>query len=299
MKNIIIKSLPYVVGFILLNLICYTTSNFYAQEEKYQSRIELFLSSKNKSIFLGDSHSETIRHLNEDNHIGNLAFGADGIKEMYVKSLIVTDFNPDIQYAFISTEPQLFNNSISSNSSFLNPYLLRVKDSLDIYEKSKLNLFVERVPLFNDNYLKFFLNKTLTDIRNFGKQSKKENWEELPESKKKTIATKTGKIDHNNILSNSNDTVVFREMVKLYKSKNIKVIGVRFPVYPEYIEQCEPNDLKNVNDFIESLDLDFNLDYSYTIKNPMLFADEDHLNEKGVVELARYIHRDTGIQLSK
>ncbi len=299
MKKIFIKSIPYIIGFILINLICLKTSNFFTQEEKYLNRLKSSISSKSELIFLGDSHSETIRHLDLDNRVGNLAFGADGIKEMYAKSLIATNFIPNVQYVFISTEPQIFNNTTSSNSSFLNPYLLEVDDPLNVYDKNKLDLLVERVPLFNDNYLKYYLNKVFSDIKNFGNEEKKEIWTDLSESQKKIIAAQTGKIDHNAILTNKNDTVIFKKIVDLYRSKNIKVIGIRFPVNNEYINQCNKDDLNRVDSFIKSLDLDYNLDYSKKIEDSALFADEDHLNLRGVVELAKLIYKDTGIKLSK
>jgi len=144
----------------------YKKSHFYKQEHRYSTRIDSIINTKPTTIFLGDSHSESIKHLDLSKNIGNLAFGADGIKEMYIKTLIMEKYNPDLEYVFISTEPQMFNNSISSNSTFLNKYLLKLNDPKDIYNKSKLNLLTEAIPLINDDYLRYYLNKIYVFFRN-------------------------------------------------------------------------------------------------------------------------------------
>ncbi len=299
MKKILLKSIPYLIGFLIINLICYKSSNFFAKESEYVGKIESSISSKNEVLFLGDSHSETIKLLNLDQNVGNLAFGADGVREMYVKSLITLEKNPKAKYVFISTEPQIFNNSLSSNSSFLNPYLLTITDSLNVYDKDKLDLLVEKVPLFNDSYLKYYLNNIFLSVKTFKNGKEEKDWEGTSDKAKREIATQTGKIDHNAILTNENDTLVFRKTIDLYKSRNIKVIGIRFPVYAEYMAQCDQNDLEQVDRFVQSLNLDYNLDYSSTIKDPSLFADEDHLNKEGITLLSKHIYEDTGVKLSK
>lgn len=298
MKKILFNSIPYFICFIIINLICLKTSNFFSQEKKYLDRIDSSIEQKSELVFLGDSHAESIRHINPDQELGNLAFGADGINEMYIKSLITIMYNPDVKYVFLCTEPQMFNNSVSPNNSFLNPYLLKINDPLNIYDKNKLDYLVEKTPLFNDNYLKFYLNKVFNSLKGSGNKNIKA-WKELSETEKKIIASKTGKIDHIGILANKKDTMVFKKMIDLYKSRNIKIIGIRYPVYEDYLNQCDKNDLVKVNDFLKGLNLYHNLDYSFAIQDPTLFADEDHLNKKGMKKLAELIYRDTGIDLMK
>lgn len=297
MKRIFKKAIPYVIVFIVINVILKMTSNFYTQEKRYRSRIESSIDQHNKIIFLGDSHAETIHHINADKRYGNLAFGADGIKEMYIKSLIALEYIPNIEYVFICTEPQMFNSSISPNSVFLNPFLSKIEDSLNVYDKSKLDLLVEKVPLFNDNYLKFINNKVFNDLRSIGQAEDDVNWPDLSDVEKSAIASKMGKVDHTGILLNDQDVLIFKKMVGNFKKKGVKTIGIRYPVHENYINQCDENDLKKVDKLIEQLRLDYNLDYSVELKNPKLFKDADHLNKEGVQRLTELIKKDTGIDL--
>ncbi|MEW4924500.1 hypothetical protein [Algibacter sp. 2305UL17-15] len=299
MKSILIKITPYLIVFFAINIFIYKTSHFYKQEHKYLNRIDSVINSKPKVVFLGDSHSESIRHLNLSENIGNLAFGADGIKEMYIKTLIMDKYNPELECVFITTEPQMFNNSISSNSTFLNKYLLKLNDPKDIYDKSKLNLITEKIPLFNDDYLRYFLNATYAKFRNIEKNKAPIEWSKASDLEKEEIASNTGVTDHNSIMKNVEDLEIYKEIVTKLKLKNIKVIGIRFPVNKHYLNQCNTEDLDKVNRFIDDLNLDYNLDYSLKINNDSYFENEDHLNKTGMEKLSQLIYNDTGIKLNK
>lgn len=298
MKNIIIKIIPYLVFFVLLNLICYNYSDFYKQEHKYVQRIDDTIDNQSETIFLGDSHVETIKLLNLSENIGNLAFGADGVYEMYIKALIMLEKNKNLKQVFIATEPQLFNNTGSSNSTFLGRYLLEIEDSLNVYNKSKLNLLTDRVPLFNDGYIGFVLNSFYEYFKTRSSQIEKP-WSSLTENQRKEISIATGKSDHRNLMGNENFLEAYKALVNLCKQNKIKIIGVRFPVNENYINQCSEDDLKRVNEFLGALNLDSHLDYSTLITNPKYFADEDHLNKQGIAKLAEIIYKDTKIKITE
>ena len=297
MKSILIKATPYLIVFFAINFFVYKTSPFYKQERNYSNRIDSIISSKPKVIFLGDSHSESIKYLNLSDNVGNLAFGADGIKEMYIKTLIMDQYNSELEYVFISTEPQIFNNGVSSNSTFLNKYLLKLNDPKDIYNKSTLNLITEKTPFLNDNYLRYFLNTTYSNIRNYDINIKPIEWSEASDSEKQKMASTTGKLDHNAIMTNTEDLEIYKELVNKLKLNNIKVIGIRFPVNTYYLNQCDKKDLDKVNSFINDLCLDYNLDYSLILSKTSYFENEDHLNKTGMEKLSTLIFRDTGIKL--
>ena len=302
MKSVFIKIIPYLIVFLVINIFVHETSHFYKQERNYSNRIDSIINSKPKVIFLGDSHSESIKLLNLSENIGNLAFGADGIKEMYIKTLIIDKYNPEIEYVFISTEPQMFNNSVSSNSTFLNKYLLKLNDAKDIYNKSNLNIVTENIPLLNDDYLRYFLNKIYAFFRNNNNNNnnnKPTEWSEVTDSEKEKIAANTGITDHNSIMKNIEDLDIYTELVNKLKLSNVKVIGVRFPVNTHYLKQCDKEDLDNVNRFIKELNLDYNLDYSLKLNNSSYFENEDHLNKTGMEKLSKLIYNDTGVKLNK
>lgn len=289
--------MPYLIVFIAINLISIKTSGFYKQEHKYLERIDSSINSKSEIIFLGDSHVETIKLLDLSENIGNLAFGADGIYEMYIKVLTMLKFNKNLKHVFIATEPQTFANTTSPNSTFLNKYLFKVDDTLNVYNKSKLNLITEKVPLINDSFINYILNSFYSSFKLDENKTTKE-WSLLTELQRTEIATDTGITDHTSIMTNADFTKVFREIINLCKTNNINVIGIRFPVNENYINQCKQEDSKKVESFIKDLNLDLNLDYSTKIKDPIYFDDQDHLNKKGVEKFAKIIFDDTNIKIT-
>lgn len=298
MKSILIKIIPYLVVYFAINLICYKTSGFYKQQSEYQERIDNAINTQSKIVFLGDSHVETIKLLDLSSNVGNLAYGADGVDEMYIKVLTMLKLNKQLEHIFIATEPQIFSDVDSPNSTFLNKYLLQIEDTLNVYNKSKLNLITEKLPLLNDSYISYFMNEIYTSFKPEDDSKNGIEWSQRSNEERVEIATKTGKSDHSSVMSNKTLKETYRIIVEACKLNNIKVVGIRFPVNENYINQCSKDDLKEVDDFIETLNLDYNLDYSTLYSNPEYFDDEDHLNETGIEKFSKIIYRDTNIKIT-
>lgn len=298
MKTIFKKILPFVVLFVALNFLFTRYSGFYKQQDNYLERIEKSINNKPEVIFLGDSHTESIKLLDLSDNVGNLAYGADGIKEMYYKILIMLENNKNLKHIFITVEPQMFNNSVSPNSTFLNRYLINISDPLNVYEKSKLNVMTERIPVFNDAFLTYFLEQLFGLLKpNPPKIDKK--WIEFSPEEQADMAVKMGEIDHRGIMSNEIDLQVFEEIVRICKIRGIRIIGTHFPVNKNYINQCDPEDLKRVYTYLESQDLDMIVDYTHDFQDQRYYRDQDHLTKEGLTILAEYIYKDTGINILK
>lgn len=298
MKTIILKLLLIFIGFIFINFVIYRTSGFYEQENIYFEKIEKVIENQPKIIFLGDSHVETIKQAELSDNVGDLAFGADGINEMYIKLLTMIEYNKKLEIVFVSTEPQIFNGSKSPNSTFMNTFLLRINDSLNVYNKNKIDFISEFVPLFNDNFINYFLNDLYLK---FKPEIKKEkiHWIDLNPDERRLIASNTGKSDHLNIMSQPQDLIVFRNIVEVCKNNNIKVIGINFPVSEDYINECKNEDYLKVKTFINNLDFYKVLDYSLTIHEPVYFKDEDHLNPLGIEKLIKILEEETNLKIKK
>lgn len=299
MKSILIKITPYLVLYIILNLICFKTSGFYEQESEYLERIDHTIDKQSKIIFLGDSHVESIKLLNLSSEVGNLAYGADGIDEMYIKVLTMIKFNKNLETVFIATEPQIFNDVSSPNSTFLNKYLLKIDDTLNVYNKSKLNLITEKLPLLNDSYISYVMNAIYSSFKSTNTSENEIKWSERSNEERAKIATETGKSDHNAIMNNESSKIIYKEIIEICKLNNIKVIGIRFPVNENYINQSSNEDTKKVNDFIKTLNLNYHLDYSKEFTNPKYFKDQDHLNITGLNEFVKIIFEQTDIKITK
>ncbi len=296
MKTIFLKIIPFALLFIVLNVLFLNYNSFYKQQSEYVERIDKAIENQPEVIFLGDSHTESIKLLELSDNVGNLAYGADGIKEMYSKILIMLELNKNLKHIFITVEPQMFNSSVSPNTSFLNKYLINVDDELDVYSKSKLNFLSERIPLFNDDFLTYLLGQVYGSFKPEAPKSDKKWTEFTPEEQYEMGAT-MGKIDHLGIMSRKQDLEVFKEIVAICKSRDIQLIGTHFPVNDSYINQADPEDIKKVYAFLEEQNLDKVLDYTHRFKDQKYYRDQDHLTKDGMMILAQYILEDTGIDI--
>jgi len=297
MRKIIINCILFLLLFGGWNIYLKNTSSFYLQENAYQKSIDSVLDSKSKIVLLGDSHLASLKKSNLNNEVGNLAYGADGYKEIYAKVLILLKNNPNLEYVFLSTEPQMFNASTSPNGTFLNKYALHSKTIRSLYGKNKLDIVTDNVPLFNNDYLNFFRNKLYNKLKGTKGANQEENWKEATIERKTEISKNLGNSDHAAIMGNPKDTIYFKEMMTEFKNRGVKVISIRFPVTSNYIGQCSGQDEDKVNQFLSHFEFYKNLDYSNTIKSIELFEDPDHLNKQGVLKITAHIESDTGLPI--
>ena len=299
MKKLIINSVVFVIAFICFNLYLKGTSKFYDQQEEYQESIDRSLNSKSEIILLGDSHLASLKKVHLDEKIGNLAYGADGIKEMYAKALIILNENPKVEYVFLSTEPQMFNAGTSPNGTFLNPYILNLKEARSLFNKNKLDVICDYVPLFNNDYLNFFRSRVYNYFKGSAKLQNEKAWDELSIDEKGALASKLGKADHSSIMKQPKDTIYFRMMMDLFNKNGVKVISIQFPVTLNYIEQCNKEDLQKVNQFLDDFQFYKSLDFTYSVHSLSYFEDSDHMKKIGVEKIVKKIENQTGLTISK
>lgn len=297
MQKIIINSILFLIILTCWNIYLKNASNFYQQEKEYQKKIDHSLVSKSEIILFGDSHLASLKKINLKGNIGNLAYGADGIKEMYAKSLIVVNANPELEYVFLSTEPQMFNAGKSPNGTFLNKYILDLKEARMLYDKNKLDVISDQAPLFNNDYLNFFRNRLYNTLKGSTMGSKEQSWEDLTLTQKNEMAEKLGKSDHSSIMGQPLDTMYFKKMMELYKKHKIKVVSIKFPVTSKYMDQCSKEDSIKVDRFLSQFSFYKKLDYSRFIDSHEFFEDPDHMKEKGIELVSKKIEDDTGITI--
>ena len=297
MRKIILNSILFLIILVCWNIYLKNTSNFYQQEREYQKNVNHSLKSESEIILLGDSHLASLKKVNLKGSVGNLAYGADGIKEMYAKSLIIVNANPKLEYVFLSTEPQMFNAGKSPNGTFLNKYIFDLKDARILYDKNKLDVISDHVPLFNNDYLNFFRNKLYHDLKGSTIDSREQSWEELTFSQKNEIAEKLGKSDHSSIMGQPLDTTYFKKMMGLFKKHKIKVVSIKFPVTSNYMDQCSKEDSMKVDSFLSQFSFYKKLDYSRLINSHDFFEDPDHLKKRGIELVSESIEDDTGITI--
>lgn len=256
------------------------------------------LTNRVETILLGDSHMQSLRDAALASDVGNLAFGADGITEMYAKALIMEHANSNLKRVLISMEPQMFNKSKSPNGGFLNKYMFDNPEVRVLYNRSILDLVVDWVPLFNNSYIEFLRNQALYAFRGmFSADNNGRSWENLTDAEKTNIAIGAGKNDHGNLFEIPGDTIQYRKLVELLQKNKVDTFGVNFPVTHSYFSQLQPEDLKHTRDFITSLSLNMEADYTLLFDNLDAFKDPDHLTAEYVKKFADRLEADLEVSL--
>lgn len=301
MKKLVVKLTPFVLLFILANYWVLSSNGFYKKGKAYDRAIQE--TANTEHFFLGDSHVDVLKNLDLEDNVSNLAFGGDGIQEMYLKTRILLEENSHIKTVFVLTDPQLFNSSISPNKTFLANYVLKLGEE-EVYGKNTLSYLIEQAPLLNDGFIEYSRDKYIYRFLKLISKKKVNNkqkvmWKDLPQKQRDFQCIETGIQDHKGIFSSSDSKKYFSKMVALCKEKNVKIIGVRFPVERLFYQQCNSKDLQLVDDYIDSLKLDQHLDYSLYFNSSQYFKDEDHLTIPGAIKIVEEISKQTGITILK
>jgi hypothetical protein len=74
----------------------------------------------------------------------------------------------------------------------------------------------------------------------------------------------------------------------------VRVIGVRFPVHPEYAAQAPADKIAEIDAFLLKHGVSRIIDLQDAVRDPRYFQDEDHLNEYGAIPAVRLLGQRLG-----
>jgi transcriptional regulator with XRE-family HTH domain len=301
-KLFVLISLPLLVANVYLSM----DHPFVKSKELFTSNLLDFKKKNNVNyIVLGDSHAGASfkKHLLND-EIYNLSSGGDGPREMYIKFKFALRENSNIEYAFVSCDYHMFGaNRIEATSrSFYYPFIDREINET-VYQASYLERkLVPLHPLFSPLFYSYERDRLKKLIERLFKVSIHANaktkeiiWSQLPSAQRKKLASKTGKGDYSQILSKKDSIHFYKRILALAQDNNIKCIGIRFPVSPEYLLELDKSDQNKVDNVLESMSFYTIIDYKDTIISPRYFRDADHLTEEGAKLFLDYLKEDMTI----
>lgn len=225
-------------------------------------------------VILGDSHANRAWAANEDHRRYNFAHGSDNIADMQYKLryALEKNHNTEQKAVVLSFEPHLISayrekkNNNRLNAILNHPYLSPQ--------------FVTALPLIFDPGTEFDFKRFVLGVLRKGGLAK-------PGSRafSKKIALARFKDQYPDSIGSKELLKNLQALISQAKANNYKIIALRYPVHP-YFDSLVQNDAgsRRLTLKMDSL-ADANqlriLDFSKTIRDPDLFLDQDHLNERG------------------
>jgi hypothetical protein len=290
--------------FALANVYAYDTAGYYERERDYRSQVEgMAKHPAVRIVFAGDSHFgvplNEYLNLNPAGPAYSIAYGGDSLRECYAKIRRVLQIAPTIDTLIVTADPHMFAQGRleSSNRAFADRYFLQAYDRSGLPHDWAAAL-LDQIPLVNDDFLQYF-RKTLA-ARLSGAPSRAraggdpQAWSHLSDEQRAAEARETGIGDHAGIGTSTRPFMWYERILDLARSRHLRVIGVRFPVHPQYEAAAPPEQVAAIDRFLLSYGVSEIIDLQDALTDPKDFEDEDHVNQVGVVPLVALLEKRLG-----
>lgn len=262
-------------------------------------------------LFAGDSHgSDDInKNLLPDGYY-NISRPSDNLKDIYCKLLYLMSQGRVIKNLVIETDPQLYSNyRLNLNNNDLAINYLNYREYSKIFQTNFLEYYIMKFPLMsqkNRNFIfkasfkkiiKYTSNKykALIGVPNKIEKSGNSSLLNNENSKAKVIYHfSKGALNNNEIIH------YFLKIKELTEANKINLIGIRFPVSKNYIDQLEKSIYSKTETEITVFlkeHISTSLNYrNLFIENPEYFLDTDHLNINGSRIFTKIVIKDLNNQ---
>lgn len=249
------------------------------------------------SYILADSHGEALGDYPENHWVHNFSGQSDSYLDMERKLNFLIRNTP-IKKVYVSVDdhtlsPTRENQNNLDRSAF---YTERNDFSSywDYFHARYLNYYCV---FLNDRYslvIKNFIQKELFAFTKWGGVRSKSSWEKLSaEQQREKSRERIRNYFHPKNPSGPLSDSLMR-IIALCKSKDIELVGLRFPLTKSYVDMLDEESYRADSIFrmnhIPIIDLD-----SIYLEQDSLFRDMDHLDRKGGAKLAKVLFE--GLQL--
>lgn len=312
------RAVILLVVFLIANVFTFRTSGYFEKLREYHKGVDgIFMHPEVRTLVAGDSHfaSPLNSYLNPSHDIAaySIAFGGDGLRECFAKVRYVLDRCSTIDTLIVSADPHMFGRGRleSSNRSFADVYFLSAADGSGL-KKGWLSTLLGQVPLFNDDFVQYLRKVSMKRLmtafsaERFGSANAarsgsagkaRQSWDHLSDAERKAEAYATGLMDHKGVCDYTEPFIWYRKLLELARAHNVRVIGVRLPVDPEYASQVPPERVAAIDHFLRQNGIAKILDLRNLFTDPEYFDDSDHVKKKYAAALISVIEKRSGIQL--
>ncbi|HEY3785383.1 MAG TPA: hypothetical protein VGL55_08895 [Steroidobacteraceae bacterium] len=296
--------------FVAANIVTWWISGYFQRESSYRGEVAAVASHPDVHIvFAGDSHFAVPLNdlIDVDPHgpAYSIAFGGDSLRECFAKLRQVLNDSHTIDTIIVSADPHMFAKGRleSSNRSFVDWYFLRAGDRTGL-KRGWASALLDQVPLLNNDFLQYLRKEAGTDLdrlRGRGRgggdtegEADGSSWDKLTEGQRRAAARSTGAEDHAGTGEYQLPFYWYERILALAHEHHVKVIGMRFPVHPDYAAQAPAAEVAAIDHFLLRNGVAQIIDLRGALSDPRDFQDEDHVNDAGVLPLLPIVEKRLG-----
>lgn len=303
----ILKAIQFILFFAVLYALLYVLvvqdNPYLANRDKYAAQVRGM--GHQPYLIVGDSHPGMIEQPWLDKRFYNLGTASDSMNEIYIKVAYAIRHNPDFKYLLLTADSHILSKyrDAFNNKAYIKPFATP-EDYEFVYGEPYSTDWVgdrlSRFPLFDFNVYVTGRERLVGQIKNFLKgkkytEAKDKQWIEHPQDERDRRAAERAKIHLTRPLTDENARR-YRDIIDLCRRHNITVIGLRYPLSPEYLAEMEKYDLSALDGLYDTIHFDMFLNYTRLIRDREYFQDMDHMNEAGVKHFLKRLYAVLNLQ---
>lgn len=266
---------------------------------EYRKGFSQVLEASHPAILLGDSHTRALGNVEEiDARILNLGYPSDSLGDMLIKLIYCADEDNKLRILFLQADDHILNDyrlqvnnrqlsvEYSNFASYQASYGGGVRQY--VWEQYVVNympmLAVDRAELFQRH-----MHSTVRGWLHRGPSpaAPADDWSLLPVAERQRQAEARIQAHYTGEQAPQlMDTL--DKIVREARAHGIQVVGVKYPLTPEYRERAEArSNGQSVAEFLGAYGVEV-LDFSRLYDDhPEFFKDPDHLNLRGAQDMVR------------
>ena len=293
-RRLFAKVIAATAVFAVVNVIVYSTSNYFDHLRDYRSTVNGFFAHRYVTrVLVGDSHVERLNQTSLDADVYNLAAPGDSLRECYAKLRYVLGRSTNIRTVFLSVDFHMFGTDRmrSANGAFADQYLVLSNSPYGL-DRGRLGGILDSVPLFNDDFVQYTrarIHDALTRKPTAADGPTERPWFELAETEREARALRTGEGDHRQVGQLDEPFAWIARIMALARAHDVVVIGVRYPAHRDYFATVSKFDEERVNSRLARSGLNDIRDLRYAFDDPRCFEDPDHVSRSGAAAVARLL----------
>ncbi|MBZ0165908.1 MAG: hypothetical protein K8I00_03805 [Candidatus Omnitrophica bacterium] len=290
-----LKTIQFILFFTglyaILHVLVVRDNPYLANREKYAAQLRGLQDHPAKYLIVGDSHAGMIDQSWLDKRFYNLGTASDSMNEIYIKIAYAVQHDPHFKYLLLTADFHILSKyrDAFNNKAYIKPFA-SPEDYQFVYGEPYSTDWVSdrlsRYPLFDYNVYvtgrESLIGRAKALIK--GKkyvESKDKQWIEHPQEARDRRAAERAQIHLTRIITEENRQR-YLDIIDLCRRHNITVIGLRYPLSPEYLHEMSTYDLTPLDKHYAGIQFDKFLDYSRLLSEHRYFVDMDHMNEEGV-----------------
>ena len=271
MKRFLLHTAHFACYLIAINVLCFVANKFlyYDQYTEFNPNFDTYL--------VADSHGHSLDTLPQQYGIFNFSDPSDSYEDMLRKVKYIVS-NSEVKRILISADHHTLTTYREDNNNLDRSAIYATSEDYETYYQEFAERYLNRyVPLLHGKSR----DALLMHIKSLWSNTSgnKTLWADATANYRQSRAVLRAEIHYGDSERSEKMEGFLKEIIKICNENGIELLGIKFPLSPEYSVAVENKGVPT-DEIFESKSIEV-LDFRQSLTLPIHFRDQDHVSELG------------------